>query len=146
MSHSDGRSAYDVPATRRKADMARAGRTLKILVVDDNRMMLETIDNILDCLGHVAIVAESANDALSRLDEHPDIDAMICDVELSINSNGLDLAVRVQQDYPELKILFVSGRWTGDLTARLPNESVLLSKPFQKRDLDQCLGRLFRDS
>lgn len=130
------------PNSEVRHDVTLASASRKVLVVDDNRLLLETICNILSFLGYVPIEASDADSALTLLEQHPDIFLMVCDVELSESSNGLDLGFRATHLQPELKVLFISGRPDYEQMHPLPDNALFMLKPFKKADLKTKIENL----
>jgi DNA-binding NarL/FixJ family response regulator len=85
-----------------------------ILLVEDHKIMAETLVRILRTKGkyHVADVAGSAEDAMDWLaarEAHHPIDLALVDVVLP-RTSGIDLVAMIQQKYPDLPCLMISGR------------------------------------
>ena len=85
-----------------------------ILLVEDHKIMAETLARVLRTKGNftVADVAESAEDALEWLSEHPveqQINLALVDVVLP-RTSGIELVSIIQQKYPGLPCLMISGR------------------------------------
>jgi len=78
-----------------------------ILVVDDEPALVELAQDILVSHGYYVLTAYSADEALSLLDKEP-VDLMLSDVIMP-GMDGFQLAERVQQLYPQIKIQMVSG-------------------------------------
>jgi DNA-binding NarL/FixJ family response regulator len=82
--------------------------------VEDHKVMAETLARILRIKGKfkVADVAESAEDAMEWLSErradHP-VDLALVDVVLP-RTSGIELVSMIQQKYPDLPCLMISGR------------------------------------
>jgi CheY-like chemotaxis protein len=80
----------------------------RVLVVDDERCIADTLAAIFRNAGYDADVAYDGPGALSRCDSFaPDL--VITDVVMPA-MNGIALAVRVQQRYPACRILLFSGQ------------------------------------
>jgi DNA-binding response OmpR family regulator len=92
------------------------------------------IVDMLEMAGHDAEEASDGESALRRLEANGRMfDIMISDVALP-GLSGEDLAVRVHDCWPSVRIVLVSGRDRVNLPAHL--DSVLfLPKPFQFEDL-----------
>lgn len=111
---------------------ARAnGHRPRVLVVDDESAIADTIAKILSLSGFPAIAAYDGHGALdTALLEPPEM--LITDVMLP-GMNGIELAVTIKRVYPECKILLFSGQAsTSDLLAaarRAGHSFTLLSKP-----------------
>jgi DNA-binding NarL/FixJ family response regulator len=93
-----------------------------ILVVEDHKIMAETLVHVLRTKGkfQVADVAESAEDALDWLSERPGkpkVDLALVDVVLP-RTSGIELVSMIQQKYPDLPCLMISGRSAGQYVKR----------------------------
>ena len=84
-------------------------KPLKVLIVDDHRMFREGIRTRLEQEPDIQVVAEagSAQEAVALMEETaPSI--MILDIRLP-NMSGIELARLVRSQWPDLKILVLSG-------------------------------------
>lgn len=93
-----------------------------ILLVEDHKIMAETLARVLRTKGNftVADVAESAEEALEWLSEHPQehkVDLALVDVVLP-RTSGIELVSIIQQKYPGLPCLMISGRSAGQYVKR----------------------------
>jgi CheY-like chemotaxis protein len=109
----------------------------RVLVVDDESMIADTITKILSLSGYAATATYDGDDALeTALISPPDL--LITDVMLP-GMNGIDLAITIKRVYPDCKILLFSGQAaTADLMSsakRAGHEFTLLSKPMPPMDL-----------
>jgi DNA-binding response OmpR family regulator len=109
----------------------------RVLVVDDESMIADTVTKILSLSGYAATAAYDGEDALeSALLVPPQL--MITDVMLP-GMNGIELAITMRRIYPECKILLFSGQAsTADLMISAKHAGhhfTLLSKPMPPQDL-----------
>jgi DNA-binding response OmpR family regulator len=109
----------------------------RVLVVDDETAIADTIAKILSLSGFPAIAAYDGNDALeTALLKPPEL--LITDVALP-GMNGIELAVTIKRVFPDCKILLFSGQAsTSDLIAtagRAGHHFTLLNKPVPPQDL-----------
>jgi two-component system sensor histidine kinase EvgS len=108
-----------------------------ILVVEDEVAILRLAGKMLERLGYRVLEAMTPARALEIAKEHGRrIDLLITDVVMP-EMNGRDLAERLQADYPELKLLFMSG-YTADVIAHrgVLEEGVhFVQKPFANHEL-----------
>ena len=93
-----------------------------ILLVEDHKIMAETLVRVLRTKGNfnIADVAESAEDALEWLSEQeadPQVDLALVDVVLP-RTSGIELVSMIQQKYPGIPCLMISGRSTGQYVKR----------------------------
>nr|WP_284701441.1 response regulator [Rhodoplanes tepidamans] len=120
------------------------GRSVTVLLVDDEPLVRATTASMLSDLGHRVIEAGSgaqALDCLGTLTDGGGPDLVITDY-LMPAMNGAELAQRIRARHPELPILLATGyaSLTGNAMADLP----LLPKPFQQAELAATIERLMR--
>jgi signal transduction histidine kinase len=130
------RSKTDAVSLLRTTDRpvpAAATTSWRILVVDDDLLVLTGTAALIEDLGHVAIEVHSAAEALAVLASGQPIDLMVTDHAMP-NMTGLQLAQCVQQQYPGLPIVLATGY------AELPADPaefgmVKLSKPCSQTEI-----------
>jgi CheY-like chemotaxis protein len=115
----------------------RVERRQRVLVVDDESIIADTITKILSLSGYAATAAYDGNEALeSALLAPPHL--LLTDVVLP-GMNGIELAQTVRRVYPDCKILLFSGQAsTIDLLTsahRAGHRFTLLSKPIPPEEL-----------
>ncbi|HEX2091554.1 MAG TPA: PAS domain S-box protein [Longimicrobiaceae bacterium] len=106
-----------------------AGET--VLLVEDDEMVRSVAKRILQRAGYVVLETPSALAALEAAEQHPDqISLVLADVVMP-QMSGRILADRLRQQYPHLKILFMSG-YTDDAVIRhgVARTGAFLQKPF----------------
>jgi len=118
-----------------------AART--VLVVDDNRDMVDSIGKVLEFLGYSSIPAYSAREACDLLDEAPNVDLVLSDVRMP-DMDGFDLLRVLRHRFRSLPIILMSGlAVTPDDI--VPSGAAILQKPIDMRELqrlvEQKLGR-----
>ena len=107
------------------------GNRPRVLVVDDETVIADTVVEILCQGGYAATAAYDGNSALeTALISPPEL--VITDVTLP-GMNGIELAITIKRVYPECQVLLFSGRaTTADLVAaasRAGHRFTLLEKP-----------------
>ena len=119
--------------------MSKGGQSTnpKVLVVDDERVIADTLAIILNQAGFNAAAVYTGTEAVERAKkEKPDL--VISDVIMP-DMNGIEAAIRIRQMLPGCKILLFSGQAaTADLLekARLQgHEFEILAKPVHPQDL-----------
>jgi DNA-binding NarL/FixJ family response regulator len=93
-----------------------------ILLVEDHKIMAEALVHVLRTKGkfNIADVAESAEDAMDWLAEQeakPQVDLALVDVVLP-RTSGIELVSMIQQKYPGILCLMISGRSAGQYVKR----------------------------
>jgi CheY-like chemotaxis protein len=109
----------------------------RIFVVDDEKMIAETLALILRKSGYSAQFFVNPFEALQMsLSEPPDL--LISDVKIP-QLSGIDLAIRMREQCPRCRILLISGQaGTADLleaARKQGHDFQLLSKPIHPSDL-----------
>jgi CheY-like chemotaxis protein len=81
---------------------------LKVLVVDDETIIADTLVEILIGEGYTAVAASSGESAIALAETfQPDI--VISDVVMS-DPNGIEVAIQVRRLLPDCRILLLSGQ------------------------------------
>ncbi|MFO0919989.1 MAG: sigma-54 dependent transcriptional regulator [Planctomycetaceae bacterium] len=78
-----------------------------LLVVDDDRPLLESMADYLRSLGHRTETASSCGEAMTRMKEYP-FDAVICDVNLP-DVDGFHLLEWARKSVPETEVILLTG-------------------------------------
>ena len=110
-----------------------------ILVVEDERSLRNIVSAILKGLGYAVLVAESGEEALCASSEHKGpIHLLVTDVIMP-GIGGRELADRLTQTRPELRVIYMSGYTDDSVIARgvFANEIAFLQKPIASADLAQ---------
>lgn len=93
-------------------------RALRILVVDDEGLIADTLAQILKYHSFVAEAVHSGAEAIARAKVEP-FDVMVSDVVMP-ETNGIETANEVCKILPQCRIILISGNQE---TARLLNEA-----------------------
>jgi signal transduction histidine kinase/CheY-like chemotaxis protein len=137
------------PGTDARSSMAAAGEVVGgsadevILVVEDEAAVRQLSVDTLSELGYTVFQAESADMALTVLNERADISLLFTDVVMP-GKNGRQLADEVRKVRPHMKVLFTTGYTKNAVVhnGMLDAGVRLLGKPFS---LEQ-LARAVRDA
>jgi CheY-like chemotaxis protein len=114
-----------------------------ILVVEDDRLVREYVLAQLHSLGYFTLDAGNAAEALSTIAAGHKFDLLFTDVIMPGAMNGRQLADAIQQERPELKVLYTSGYTENAIIhhSRLDSGVLLLAKPYRKSDLARMIRR-----
>ncbi len=123
----------DEPVSKRRTSPAPAARgTETILLVEDQDGIRDLVSEFLQKKGYTVLHAMDGNEALQIADEHKHpIDLLLTDVVMP-NLGGRELAHRLTQPRPQMKVLFMSGypdhtTWGSEL---VDDTAAVLQKPF----------------
>lgn len=114
-------------------------RTLAILLVDDDALVLSSTAELIKDLGHDVLVAASGAEALTLLGEDGRFDLMVSDV-LMPSMTGVELAEAVRSLRPGLDIVLASG--FAELPGHLPAQFRRLAKPYRRDELERLLSNV----
>ncbi len=99
--------------TRRHTAMlkhiARAQAALKVLIVEDEFLVMMMISDHLSGAGYDVVEAANAELAVDELEGDDSIGAIFTDVQLPGSMNGLQLALLVHLRWPLVRVLITSG-------------------------------------
>jgi signal transduction histidine kinase len=119
--------------------LVQESRCCRVLVVDDDPIVLAGTAAMLEDLGHVATEVESAEQALKMLQSDGSIELVITDHAMP-GMTGTELAKRIRRKWPELPVIIATGyaELPGELDPSVPR----LSKPYRQQDLAAVVARL----
>ncbi len=130
--------AIEAPAA--PADEPRGEhRSLVVVAVDDDVLVLTNTVAMLEDLGHVALPALSGQEALDILRQAKAVDLIITDQAMP-QMTGLQLIQAVKKEWPDLPVLLATGyaEIEPEAGAGVPK----LSKPFTEAELARELARI----
>jgi signal transduction histidine kinase len=117
-------------------------RSCRVLVVDDDPIVLSGTAAMLEDLGHAAIEAASAEQALELLRAEPTFDLIITDHAMP-GMTGTELAAQIRLAWPKLPVVIATGY--ADLPAEVQLGLPRLSKPYRQQELAELVGRMIGD-
>lgn len=106
-----------------------ASNSAVVLIVEDEPLIRFNILDVLEDVGHVALEAASADEALVVLKGRQDVDILFTDVNMAGSMDGIQLARRVRAMRPNIGIIITSGMVRLDPLA-LPANAAFLPKPY----------------
>lgn len=136
----------------------------RVLVVDDDSSIRETIGTILRYEKYDAYLASGAEQALSTLESESGMDVVLLDVMMP-QVNGLELLEKIKAKFPQTEAIMISGHASVNVAVEatkkgafdflekpvdqdrllltLRNATKHLSLAREKRDLEQEIGRRY---
>jgi PAS domain S-box-containing protein len=128
---------------REDADKDLRGHQETVLVVEDEEGVRSYSIDCLQELGFNVLSAEDGQAALEIMAAHPEIRLLFTDVGLP-RMNGRELADQARKLRPELPVLFTTGYSQDEMfrQGKFESKTALLTKPFSRKRLAECVGRL----
>ena len=123
--------------------MNRQGR---ILVVDDEEMVLAFVEQVLLRSGFEVEAFRHAPDALSRFLENPFVFDLVVTDQTMPELTGVELAKQIRIKNPHLPILVISG-YSREIIGEMADlEAVsVLGKPFEMDAFMDCVSKLVQE-
>jgi signal transduction histidine kinase/CheY-like chemotaxis protein len=116
----------------------------KVMIVDDDLLVMTGTAAMIDDLGHTSIEAHSAAEALAKLESGIEVDVVITDHAMP-SMTGLQLAECIQERFPGLPIILATGY------AELPADPLKLgllklTKPCTQQEIATAIHLALRSS
>ncbi|MGC1506408.1 MAG: PAS domain S-box protein [Sulfitobacter sp.] len=119
-----------------------------ILIVEDNPKVRNlSVERIRD-LGFKVLAAESGDQAYQMLKDGAKVELVFSDLVMPGTLNGYELAAKVSQEFPNLKVLLTSGYASDVIALGLDHDRPyeVLHKPYRQSELASRLQALFADA
>jgi len=114
-----------------------SGPSLKILAVDDDSLVRETLRAMLEDMGHVVVAAESGRHAIVAFEKPGQFDLLVTDFSMP-GMTGAELAEALRRLQPDLPIVVATG-YAEALSEASP-DITRLSKPFDRAALAAAIA------
>lgn len=126
------------PRAAEEAEAPPAAASSRILLVEDNPEVAEVAGRMLEELGHQVRTVRSGAAALSALAGGEAVDLIFSDIVMAGEPDGLGMARRVREIFPEVPILLATGY--SEAAARIGDEFPILRKPYKLGDLNRAIA------
>jgi CheY-like chemotaxis protein len=136
------RASETCPIAAAPAEAAPVAPALRLLVVDDEPLVRQTLVTLLQAVGHTVDEAPDGPTALARLQETP-ADVVLTDLGMP-GMSGWELAGAIKRQYPHLPVLLLTG-WQDQMPedeANRQHVDAILGKPVRLGVLREVLAGL----
>ena len=119
----------------------------RILVIDDDNHIRETVRRVLEARGHNVRVVEDGADGIDSIAESaPDL--VITDIFMP-GQDGIETLVELRKAFPKLKVIVMSGGDSSGVMNLLEDAKLLganrtLPKPFKPEELMEAVDTVLR--
>ncbi|HEY8579318.1 MAG TPA: PAS domain S-box protein, partial [Beijerinckiaceae bacterium] len=110
-----------------------------VLIVEDEFDVREMAQQVFESLGYEVLLACDGAEALDILEHEPQVDVLFSDVVMPGGMSGAQLAHRVHEQRPEIRIVLASGYPMSTLADGLPPGAAFISKPYRWSELLEAL-------
>ena len=118
------------------SDRPNPVRSLTVLVVDDDPLVLTNMAAMLEDLGHTVFEVFSAQEALVILGQENAVQLVLTDLAMP-RMSGLKLIEEIKTAWPTLPVILATG--FAELPPGTDPSQVTLAKPFLQCDLEQAV-------
>ncbi|MBW1916049.1 MAG: response regulator, partial [Deltaproteobacteria bacterium] len=104
---------------------------LRILVVDDEKVVRAGCDRVLTGKGYEVLAAENGKQAMDMLGSKP-VDIILLDLKMPV-MGGDEVLEKVGQEYPDIPVIIITGHGTIDTAVECMKKGAydFITKPFQ---------------
>lgn len=118
-----------------------------VLVVDDEAPLLEIAEAFLTDMGFTVLQAEDSTAALNIAAQAGAIDLLVTDIIMPGKMNGIELAQKVSELRPGIRVIFTSG-FPAEALAERSGKLVagpLLHKPYLRAEFTAIIGKTMQE-
>ena len=118
------------------------------MIVDDEKMILETTSELLQSVGFRVVTASSGEAALRWQEENAEpVSVLISDLMMP-KMDGLEMVDAFRQRQPDVPVVIVTGLLNSKNKARIAERgiSLVLPKPFGLEELRQYVSKALNQS
>lgn len=133
--------------TRTEKPLKPSGNRLRILVLDDEPLVLSGVSMLLQTLGHIVTESVTGEDVIRLITDGKHFDVAILDVRVQNGLGALDIVSQLTALDCSMKTVVSSGSGTDDVMVNYSDHgfSDSLPKPFTMKDLSSLIERLMAE-
>lgn len=117
-------------------------KKLKVLAIDDQRMILDLLSSMFANLGHSTEVAETGLEGIAKFNQN-DFDLVITDLGL-LDISGFEVSQKIKEQNPEVPIVMITGWGANFDQEQLKKAGIdyILAKPFKLEQLTEVVEKV----
>ena len=118
---------------------------IRILVVDDSKIALSMVCQLLMSLGYETVAAEDGRKALSILESNNDLNLVLTDINMP-DMDGWELALCIKSLKPDIMIIALTGEAPNNILPKLNGSGIshALFKPFKIDHLNEVVDTILQ--
>jgi DNA-binding response OmpR family regulator len=117
----------------------------RLLVVEDDTDFRDFLAEVLSDAGFDVVEAEDGDRAAKILEDIGRLDVLVTDIEMPGRLNGNSFASLARHQYPDLTVVYVSGR-PESLTNLIGPSDTFIEKPFHSTRMIFEINRLLHNA
>jgi CheY-like chemotaxis protein len=128
-------------------DQGAPARSRKVLLVDDEKMVLEVGKAILERLGHEVVTAMNGEDALDQFLRHREsIGCVVLDLTMP-SMDGQETFEKLRAIEPDIPVIIASGLAADQVSVQFGDmpPSSIIQKPYQVTDLSTTIQSILKE-
>lgn len=135
------------PVQRKTTETGIHGGTERILLVDDEEMIIDVGEAILERLGYTVLVARGGREAISLVEEHGEAIRLVLLDMIMPGMDGGETFDALRQLYPSLPVILSSGYTMNGLATEILQRGCngFIQKPFSLSELSQKIRSVLDD-
>ena len=118
-------------------------RPVKVLIVDDDELFLDTVPRLLIFMGHTTEIAQSGQEALALLGGGLKVDLVILDQNMP-GLSGTETLERIREYWPLLPVILGTGYLDAKAAAQAASHDgvQILHKPYSRLDIRLAIDEI----
>ncbi|MCB0163442.1 MAG: response regulator [Anaerolineae bacterium] len=135
--------SFDVAANPQDATWLVKGHNETILVVEDDKEVLNTVSMLLKSLGYRVLPASNGKEALAIYQQHQKTVSLVLSDIVMPDMNGLALLAALKTCNPDIKMIMMSGYPLNQEAATVIEQDAIswINKPMPLGKLSQIIGK-----
>ncbi|OGC76090.1 MAG: hypothetical protein A2145_02825 [candidate division Zixibacteria bacterium RBG_16_40_9] len=120
----------------------KLAKKLKVLAIDDQRMILDLLSSMFANLGHTTEVADTGQEGIEKF-KQDSFDLVITDLGL-LDISGFEVSQKIKERNPEVPIVMITG-WGANFDKdqlRKAGVDYILAKPFKLEQLTEVVEKI----